>query len=236
MADYETTHPVGLLPKGAVAWDQLLDPPLRFGPWPYTDAEIDDIRKTLPAATADGAVKEALFAARWFLARMRLKERRKEPPKPDPHAELLRIRDAVAALKGAIKGASPQATQHLIERPSPGAANPPIRPLDLLNVIEHFEHDNRFAFRALPERDMIGAPEKLSEEALVYRLWLAWKQAHAARLPKDGWPAFRAACVNPLLSARFPKELRPARRDERGWQTLLARARSRREGERKSAK
>jgi hypothetical protein len=120
-----------LLPERATAWGQVTEPPLRFAPWPYDNAEIDRIRKTLPAPSAAAAIEEALFAVRWFLARNRLRESRNEPAKPDPHTELARIRDVADELLAAIKATSPLATRHLLDHPSPGAGSPPVRPGDL---------------------------------------------------------------------------------------------------------
>jgi hypothetical protein len=174
-----------LLPEGATAWDQVTEPPLRFAPWPYTEEEVERIRKTVPATSGAAAIEKSLFAARWFLARNRLRESRGEPAKPDPHSELARIRDAADELLSAIKAASPQATRHLFDHPSPGAGSPPMWPGGLLYAIEHFSHDNRFALRSLPERAVMGRPEKISEQRWVYALWLAWEEAHAPD-PRSG--------------------------------------------------
>jgi hypothetical protein len=101
------------LPEGAPGWDVLLDPPPRFAPWPYMEEEVARIRKTLPEMSAAVAIEKALFAARWFLARNRLREGRNEPAKPDPHFELALIRDTADGLLAAIKAASSLATRHL---------------------------------------------------------------------------------------------------------------------------
>jgi hypothetical protein len=232
LTEGEPSPPSGssILPLCAMAWDQLTEPPLRFAPWPYDTAEIDRIRRTLPAPTAGVAIEGALFAARWFLARNRLRETRKEPAKPDPHSELVRVRDAIEGLKEALRAASPQATRHLLDRPSPGAGSPPMRPGDLLYALEHFSHDNRFALRSLPDPAGAGPPEKPSEQRLIYSLWLAWKSAHALDLPARGWPAFRSACIEPLTLPRF-RSLGPPWRSERAWQNLLAAAEQRFKGE-----
>jgi hypothetical protein len=222
-----------LLPEGATAWDQVTEPPLRFAPWPYDNAEIDRIRKTLPAPSAAVAIEEALFAARWFLARNRLRESRNEPAKPDPHTELARIRDVADELLAAIKAASPLATRHLLDHPSPGAGSPPVRPGDLSYVIERFKHDNRFAMRSLPKRDVMGRPERLSEQRLIHTLHLAWKGAHAMHRPAQGWPDFRSACVEPLALPRF-RGLGAPGRSSRAWETVLTEAKRRFEGEEKS--
>ena len=224
---------VGMLPKGAIAWDQLLEPPLRFAPWPYTRAELDKIQGALPAVGADVATEEAMFAARRFLAVGRLRQKDNTPPKPDPRGELERILRLSKELRAAIRAASLEALQHLLSHPSPGAGNPPFLPGDVRYVLLRFEHDNCVAFRDLPELDLIGAPETLREEALVYWLRTAWRLAHAMRPPARGWPAFRAACVDPLRGTRFPKYLRPADRTERAWQQVLRRARDRVEGAKK---
>jgi hypothetical protein len=187
-----------ILPIGAMAWDQVTEPPLRFAPWPYDNAEIDRIRKTLPEPSASVAIEEALFAARLFLARNRLRERRREPAKPDPRSELASIRDAADELLAAIKAASPLATRHLLDHPSHGAGSPPVRPGDLAYVVERFKHDNRVALRSLPEASSAGPPEKPSEQRLILSLSLAWDGAHVLARTRRGWPAFRDACTEPL--------------------------------------
>jgi hypothetical protein len=222
-----------ILPIGAPAWDQVTEPPLRFAPWPYNDAEVERIRKTLPAVSADVAIEEALFAARLFLARNRLRKKRKEPAKPDPHSELASIRDAAHQLLAAITAASPLADKHLIDNPSPAVAGQPLHPLGLLYWIERFKHDNRVALRSLPERDAMGRPEKISEQRWVYTLWRAWEDAHALAPPERGWPGFRTACVEPLALARF-RGLGAPCRDDRAWRTVLTEAKRRFGGEEKS--
>jgi hypothetical protein len=207
------------LPIGAMAWDQVTEPPLRFAPWPYDNAEIDRVRKTLPAVSADVAIEEALFAARRFLHRNWLRKSREEPSKPDPHSELARIRDAADELLTAIKAASPLATRHLLDHPSPGAGSPPVRPGDLAYVIERFNHDNRFALRSLPEPSGAGPPEKPSEQRLILSLSLAWDGAHALARTRRGWPVFLDACTEPL-TRRFGR-LGPLVRSPRAWQNLL---------------
>jgi hypothetical protein len=132
-----------------------------------------------------------------------------------------------------IRALSADAIQHLASHPSPGAGRPPLGLYDINALLLRFEHDNRFAFRDLPERHMIGAREKLDEEALIYRLWTAWRFAHRMHSSTRGWPAFRSACFEPLHGVRFRKELRPSARTVRGWQMLRARAVARWEGERK---
>jgi hypothetical protein len=221
------------MPEGAVAWSQVTDPPLRFAPWPYTESELTQIRAALPACRTDIASAETIFAARFFLVGEHIRRRYNAPPKPDPRGELEQILDASDRLRAAIRAASPEAVRHLAAYPSPAAGEPPVDPYTLNGVLRQFEHDNRFAFRNLPDRNMIGAPEKLREEALVFRLWTAWRRAHDMHPPGRGWPVFRSASVAPLGATRFLKELRPAQRTDRAWQDLLKRARERWEGERK---
>ena len=216
-----------LLPKEAIAWDQVLEPPLRFAPWPYMDAELECIRDALPANGAAIALTHTIFAARLFLVAGQLRRNQAAPAKPDPRGELERIILAMTDLRAAIRSASPQAVHHLSSHPSPGVGRPPVRLRDLSYALHRFEHDNRYALRVLPQRETIGAPKKLSEEASVYRLWIVWRSAHEPRPPTGGWPAFRDASLDPLRDVRFPKELHPASRTQRAWQLLLARARAR---------
>jgi hypothetical protein len=154
-----------ILPVGAMAWDQVTEPPLRFAPWPYDNAELARIRKTLPEMSAAVAIEKALFAARWFLARNRLREIRNEPAKPDPHKELARIRDAADELLAVIKAASPQATRHLFDHPWPGAGSPPVRPGDLAYVVDNAR--------------MVVVPRRMYR-AIAAKVWAPWP-SHAIR-------------------------------------------------------
>ena len=117
----------------------------------------------------------AIFAARWFLADAHLKQNFGVSPKADPRTELNRILRASRELGDAICAASNETFEHFSSHLSPLAVKPPVRAHDLLSYLLWFEHDNRFAFRNLPEHDRIGAPEKTREEDLIYRLWTAWR-------------------------------------------------------------
>jgi hypothetical protein len=214
----------GVMPAGAVEWDELLEPPLRFASWPYTENEIIKISDTLPASSGGIAVTETIFAARWFIFEGHTRDKSGVLPKADPHNDSRELRDAICA-------ASDETFEHLSRYQSPLAAKSPVSAHDLLGHLSWFEHDHRLGFRNLPERHMDGAPRKTREEALVYRLWTAWSRAHAMRPPARRWPAFRAACLDPLSDARF-RELKCVSRSERAWQSLLWRARKRFEGAR----
>jgi len=221
----------GLLPKGAWDWDQVLGPTLKFGPWPYTAAELVRIWDALPTQGAAHAAKEAIFAARWFLYSAHLRQKHGVAPKADPYNELKRILSASRELGDAICAASSEATEYLSKNLASVVGKRPIEAGDVLSTLFWFQYDNRFAFgNPLEPDNRIGAPHRTREETFIYGLWSAWGIAHAAHLPARGWPAFRTACVEPLTNARFPKELRSASRTPRGWQDLLRRARSRFEG------
>jgi hypothetical protein len=183
--------------------------------WPYTEAELRRIRDTLPADGADDAIEWLILAANFFLGD-------RSGPRPNPRQELARVLRASQALTRAAQALSPQALVYLQSHPWPGARDPS-HSYDLGGVLPRFEHNCQVALRRL-ERAVNGAPVKRDEEAFVYRLWTAWLSAHAMRPPARGWPAFRSSCVDPLMAPRFAKELRPSRRGERGWQSLLTRA------------
>jgi hypothetical protein len=194
--------------------------PRLLTPWPYEEADLQRIRRTLPADGADGAIEWAILAAQFFLADRR-------GPWPNPHQELCDALLASEALTRAVQALSPKALAGLPGHPWPGTRDPS-HPYDFGGVLPSFEHDCRVALRRL-KRAVIGAPVKRDEEALIYRLWIGWRSAAAAR---EGWPAFRSACIGPLMTSRFAKALRPTGREERAWQSLLARARARFEGAR----
>ena len=220
----------GLLPAGPWDWDQVLGPTLKFLPWPYTDVEFARIWDALPHPGAALATKEAIFAARWFLHSAYLRQKHGLAPKADPCNELKRIIRASRELRDAICAASGEAIEHLSRNLAPVAVKQPVQAHDLLSALFWFEHDNRLTLRDPPEAERIGAPHRTREEVFIYQLWCAWRVAHAANPPARGWPAFRAACVDPLARSRFPKLLRSASRTEREWQGLLRRARVRFEG------
>jgi hypothetical protein len=192
--------------------------PLSHPAWPYTKAELQRIRRTLPSGGADGAVMSATLAATFFLMD-------RWGARPKPYQELSRALRASEELTHAVQALSPEALARLTGHPWPGARDPS-HPYDLGGVLPRFEHDCRLALRGLRPA-VIGAPVKQDEKALIYRLLLGWRAAHGGRPPARGWPAFRSACIDPLMSTRFPKEVRPAWREEAGWQRLLARARAR---------
>ena len=112
MADVEVGEADGLMPPGAVEWDQLLELPIRFLPWPYTLAELDRIWDALPAPGAALATREAIFAARWFLADAHLKQNFGASSKADPRNELNRILRASRELGDAICAASNETFEH----------------------------------------------------------------------------------------------------------------------------
>ena len=189
--------------------------PRLLTPWPYTDAELQRIRYTLPADAADDVIESVILAASFFLGD-------RWPPQPNPYHELSQVLHASKELTLAVRSLSPEALARLPANPWPGTRQPS-HPYDFGGVLPRFEHDCQLALKGL-ERVTIGAPVKQDEEAFIYRLWTAWLSAHAMKPPARGWPAFRSACVEPLVARRFTKELRPSPRGERAWQSLLRRA------------
>jgi hypothetical protein len=112
MADDGEGEADGLMPPGALEWDQLLELPIRFLPWPYTLAELDRIWDALPAPRAALATRTTIFAARWFLADAHLKQNFGVSPKADPRTELNRILRASRELGDAICAASNETFEH----------------------------------------------------------------------------------------------------------------------------
>ena len=193
--------------QGSVGMARSRGTPRLLTPWPYTEAELRRIRDTLPAATADGIIESAIIAANFFLMD-------RWSQRPNPREELWRALLASEALTSAAQALSPEALARLPGHPWPGARNPS-HSYDLGGILPRFEHDCRIALRRLG-RAAIGAPVKRDEEASIYRLWIGSQRVGAAR----GWPAFRSACIEPLMTSRFPKEVRPAWREDRAWQSL----------------
>jgi hypothetical protein len=191
-----------------------------LAPWLYTEADLQRIRGTLPADGAAGAIEWAILAAQFFLSD-------RGGTRPSPYQELSRALHASEALTLAVRALSPEALARLPGHPWPGTRDPS-HPYDFGGVLPRFEHDCGVALGRF-KRPFIGAPVKRDEEALVYRLWIGWRSAGGG---DRGWPAFRSACIKPLMTSRFAKELRPSWREERAWQSLLERARARFEGAR----
>jgi hypothetical protein len=187
--------------------------PRLLTPWPYEEADLHRIQGTLPSDRADGAIEWAILAAQFFLSD-------RGGPQPNPYQELSHALLASEALTRAVQALTPEALTSLPGHPWPGTRDPS-HPYDFGGILPRFEHDCRVALTKF-KRAGIGAPVKGDEEALIYRLWIGWRSATAAR---GGWPAFRSACIGPLMTSRFAKAVRPTRREERAWQSLLARAR-----------
>jgi hypothetical protein len=190
-------------------------------PWPYTEAELQRIRDTLPADGADAIIESVILAATFFFGD-------RWPPQPNPYQELSQAVRASKELTLAVRALSAEALARLPAHPWPGTRQPS-HPYDLGGILPWFEKDCQLALQGL-QPAIIGAPAKLDEEAFIYRLWTAWRSAHAMKPPARGWPAFRSACFEPLMASRHPKELRPSPREERAWQSLRKRALARFEG------
>jgi hypothetical protein len=198
--------------------------PRLLTPWPYTDAELQRIRYTLPADAADDVIESVILAASFFLGD-------RWPPQPNPYHELSQVLHASKELTLAVRSLTPEALARLPANPWPGTRQPS-HPYDFGEALPRFEHDCQLALQGL-QRVTTGAPVKLDEEDYIYRLWTAWMSAHAMKPPARGWPAFRSACVEPLMASRFAKGVPPSARGERGWQSLLTRARARFENAKK---
>ena len=209
-----------VLPHGVVAWDQVLQQPLRFAPWPYSAAQLACILKSFRQVPPSITSERVIFAARWFIAHTRKKSR--EPRKYNPSAELARLQVAVAELQNAIKAVHAKARKHLDDNPSLGSnAHPPMTLFQLTNALHHFNHDNRFALRRLPNGSQMGRAEKPQDEWLIWQFWTAWEIGHGRQPPTRGWPKFRTACTEPLASFGL------VQRSDKAWQDVFAKAKAR---------
>jgi hypothetical protein len=212
-----------LLPDGPRLWWEALVRPRRLGLWPYTEAELRRVRANLGRQADDAAIEDVIFAARYFLCE-RFGRYHEKPS--DPRRELPNISQTAAQLTRAMLAASPEALDLLPAHLSSGGRSTPIPTFDLIGLLFDLRRRCDEASRKLPERNMIGAPDKLDEAALAFRLWTVWERLHPMQRSTRGWPAFRSLCMEPLMNGRFPTELRPSSREERGSQMLLARARA----------
>ena len=192
--------------------------PRLLTPWPYAEVELQRIRDTLPADSADGAIEWAILAAHFFLAD-------RSGPRPNPYQELYDALLASEALTRAVQALTPKALASLPGHPWPGTRDPS-HPYDFGGVLSKFEHDCRVALRRF-KRAVIGAPVKRRRGG--FDLSTVDRMAICHRGEKAGM-RFVPPASSPLMTSRFVKKLRPARRTERAWQSLLARARARFEG------
>jgi hypothetical protein len=215
----ETTK--GILPAGARAWDEVLKPPLRFIPWPYSKEQFKSILAAFPRPPSNQPIELILFSARVFVRRMQLKDL--EPAKPDARRELERIHDAIKELHEAIHAAGAEALYHLDKLRSPGAGDPPMTVDGVSHALHRFRHDNRFALapKNLPASVGRGRPSQAAAEWIAWQIWTAWLHAHKGRPPKRGWPNFRAAAAGPL------EQFGLRTLSDYGWQDLLSKAKAR---------
>jgi len=217
----------GILPDGADAWDQVLERPLRHAPWPYLEPEWELIHRL---ASCSEASELAIFAARQWIANRSLKTP-ETPAKPDVISELTEIARLVAELRGSISRCSVQAQQFLREHSRPLALPEDREPLMVVrHAVNRFDSETHVAIHLLhdpvflgshPELAMLGRPENLANEWLIYWIWRAWVHAHAGRAPKRGFPAFRESCLDPLVRFGLPAL------SAKAWQDALAKAKRR---------
>jgi hypothetical protein len=107
--------------------------PRLLNPWPYTEAELQGIRDTLPAEGADDVVEWVILAASFFLGD-------RWPPRPNPYRELTLALRASEELRLAVRSLSPEALARLPAHPWPGTRQPS-HPYDFGGVLPRFEHD-----------------------------------------------------------------------------------------------
>lgn len=206
-----------ILPPGAWAWDQVLDEPLRFAPWPYTADELALIQKLLPNGTPTYFLERIQFVARDYVACKHKKSRR--PSKANPHNELQRIKSAVAELQEALEAASIGVHLHLRSTAGQYFARQST-PFVLLKNLDVFCTTNQHGLRKLPEKSPSGGPPKSSLlDRTVLEFWLVWRAAHRGTTPARGWPEFRSACCWAGGTYRLPKN-----NTDKMWQTALLRA------------
>jgi hypothetical protein len=184
------------LPEGALAWDQVLEYPYRFVPWPYTPEEFAAIVELLPGPSQDTAITTVLWASRLLIRRA--KRWVSTPDKPNVRRELKHIQDATLKLRKAIEATSGRTHQHLNEMTMPGIVPEGERPCslsDLQHTLHRFEIHNRQAFNE-PPREAKGGPRTKHHEKDFFN-WTK-RAFDICNKGAQGYYEFERRCADPL--------------------------------------
>jgi hypothetical protein len=176
------------------SWDQLItSPPLGHVPWPYTDAEFtvicDLLRKPLDEQVSDRVLLETRIYIWAFIRRL------KTPHLPNARRELSSLSDALKQVKSAVINLSKESREYLRAKHEPGME--PIFLSKFIAVVEHFEHQHRFAFLNPPSGKKGGPRKKPHEQRLYRSITNAFRLAYDGST-RTGLPEFRDACLGPL--------------------------------------
>lgn len=166
-------------------------------PWPYTDAELRIALDALPEGSRVLAARELVHLARVTLGKLwaRVREPR---TKPNPIAELHRLKKAAESLMEALNGLSEDAELHLSSVDRIGYRASACDPITLKAELNRFLHLHR-SLRNLPpvrKTDRRGRPERKLEQSFVGELRGIFMRAHSGN--PDGFPAFRLGATEPL--------------------------------------
>ena len=152
--------------------------------WPYTQQEIDHIRKLLPKNQRQAIVR-VVEAGKLYALKSKFSHANK---KPNPRRELENLNSAIIDLRRALSAVSPEAERHLH----------PVHCKDLWTAIIRFTVENR---RGLSEPAAIpkaGAIARTFERSLMENFREAFDISRAAGPTTRGWPDFLTACAKPL--------------------------------------
>jgi hypothetical protein len=184
------------LPAGAVAWDQVLEYPYRFVPWPYTPDEFAAIVELLEGPGQSRAIDTVLRASRLFICRT--KRWVSTPDKPNIRRELAGIKAAISKLDEAIKATSGRTHQHLNAMMMHGRVAVDEKPcslFDLQHTLFRFEIHNRQAFNE-PSPEAKGGPRTKHHEKDFFK-WIK-RAFDICNRGAQGYYEFERRCADPL--------------------------------------
>jgi hypothetical protein len=199
------------LPEGALAWDQVLEYPHHFVPWPYTPEEFVAIAEFLTGPNQENAMSMVMWASRLFVCRA--SKWLSTPDKPNTGRELANIQALILRLQKAIKAASPLTHNHLAAMMRSNIVREGERPCslhDLLYALDCFEIHNRPALNEPPPVAKGGPRTRYHEKEFFKWIKLAFDRCNPGA---GGYYKFELACAAPLQGpGLFPPV------DAKAWQ------------------
>jgi hypothetical protein len=188
--------PYRLLKDIMVAW-----------PWPYTADQIKQIGEMVPAERRSKRERGVVIIARLSICGRDAQDRVPGSPKINVRAEIERAATARSDFLTALKNLSPESHEFLHERDD--RWNKQFS--DALESMLLFEYANLSSTHAPGAAR--GPPEENGLAWAAHQLDLLWIGAHRGDRPKNGFPAFREAALQPLfgeyesktLESRLPK-------------------------------